>query len=183
MNFIESYKPQCSALWKARLLFILVAGLLIAADQLSIRYELEGWQRIVDDLMGGLIAGSIFYLFERHRLRRLRERLHVIDLMNHHIRNALQPLMFMTYEQRAQMRAVEGCVRRIDWALREVLPGKSEERFVVTTGKSLEEAAKVQAASSSSETKRSGPEPTNSPPKLFSQWLYTWRGRNEGVRH
>ena len=185
MNFSESYKPQCSALWKATLLFILVAGLLIATDQLSIRYGLEGWQRIVDDLLGGLIAGSIFYLYECHRLRRFSKHLHVIDLMNHHIRNALQPLMFLSYkpEGKAQMKLVEECVHRIDWALREVLPGKSEERFVVTTGKSLEEAAKVQAASSSSETKRSRPEPTNSPPKLFfSQWLYTWRGRNEGVR-
>ena len=36
MNFFESYKPHRSALWKATLLFILVAGLLIAADQLSI---------------------------------------------------------------------------------------------------------------------------------------------------
>lgn len=183
MNFFESYKPQRSALWKATLLFILVAGLLIAADQLSIRYGLEESQRIVDDLLGGLIAGAIFYLYECHRLRRLSEQLHVIDLMNHHIRNALQPLMFMTYEQRAQMRTVEGCVRRIDWALREVLPGKSEERFVVTPGESLEDAAKVRTASSSSETKRSRPEPTNSPPKLlFSQWLYRWRSRNEGVR-
>ena len=183
MNFIESYKPQRSALWKAAFLFILVAGFLIAADQLSICYGLEGSQRIVDDLLGGLIAGAIFYLYECHRLRRLSKQLHVIDLMNHHIRNALQPLMFMPYEQRAQMKIVEGCVSRIDWALREVLPGKSEERFVVTPGDSLEEVAKDRAGSSSSETKRSQPEPTNSPPKLFfSQWLYTWRSRNEGVR-
>jgi hypothetical protein len=185
MNFIASYKPQRSALWKATLLFILVSGLLIAADQLSMRYGLEGSQRIMDDLLGGLIASSIFYLYECHRLRRFSKNLHVIDLMNHHIRNALQPLMFLTYkpEGNAQMKLVEECVRRIDWALREVLPGKCEEQFVVTPADSLEEVAKDQAASSSSETKRSRPEPTNSPPKLFfSQWLYTWRSRNEGVR-
>jgi hypothetical protein len=52
MNFSESYKPQRSALWKAILLFILVSGLLIAADQLSMRYGLEGSQRIMDDLLG-----------------------------------------------------------------------------------------------------------------------------------
>lgn len=57
MNFIESYKSQHSALWKASLLFILVAGLLIATDQLSIRCGLEGWPRIVDDLLGGLDCG------------------------------------------------------------------------------------------------------------------------------
>ena len=182
MNFIESYKPQHSALWKASLLFMLVAGLLIATDQLSIRYGLEGWLRIVDDLLGGLIAGSIFYLYERHRLRRLRQRLHVIDLMNHHIRNALQPLMFMTYEHRTQMRTVEGCVRRIDWALREVLPGKSEERFLMHDDQFVREDAPsvTLRPPSSSKIPVRGPEHTNRPSQpLFSQWLDNWRSRNE----
>jgi len=185
MNFINSYKSQRSALWKTTLLFILVSGLLIAADQLSIRCGLEGSQRIVDDLFGGLIAGSIFYLYERHRLRQFNEHLHVIDLMNHHIRNALQPLMLLAYkpEGKAQMKLVAECVLRIDWALREVLPGKSEEKFVATSADSLEEVAKDRAASSSSETQSSRPEPANSQPKsFFSQWLYTWRSRNEEVR-
>jgi hypothetical protein len=156
MNLIESHKSQRSALWKATLLLILVAGLLITADQLSMRYGLKGSQRIVDDLLGGLIAGSIFYLYERQRLRRFSEQLHVIDLMNHHIRNALQPLVFLTLkpEARAQTKLVEECVRRIDWALREVLPGKSEEQFVVKPADLLEEVAKDRAASSSAETKR-----------------------------
>ena len=81
------------------------------------------------------------------------------------------------------MKLVEQCVRRIDWALREVLPGKSEERFVVTPADSLEEVAKDRAASSSYETKGPRPESADSQPKpFFSQWLYTWRSRNEGVR-
>lgn len=156
MNLIESYKSQRSALWKATLLFILVAGLLMTADQLSMRYGLNGSQRIVDDLLGGLIAGSIFYLYERQRLRRFSEQLHVIDLMNHHIRNALQPLMFLTFEPegRAQTKLVEECVRRIDWALREVLPAKSEEQFAVKAEDSLEAVAQDRTASSSAETKR-----------------------------
>jgi hypothetical protein len=86
MNFAKSYKSQRSALWKATLLFTLVSGFLIAADQLSIRCGIDGSQGIVDDLLGGLISGAIFYLYERHRLRRFSEQLHVIDLMNHHIR-------------------------------------------------------------------------------------------------
>src|SRR3984957_5794232 len=119
MNLIESCKSQRSALLKATLLFILVAGLLTTADQLSMRDGLDGSQRMVDDLLGGLVAGSIFYLYERHRLRRLSEPLHVIDLMKPHIRNALQPLMFLTFEPgaTAQTKVVDECVRRIDWAL------------------------------------------------------------------
>ena len=109
----------------------------------------------MDDFLGGFIAASILYLYERHRLRKFNEHLHVIDLMNHHIRNALQPLMFLTYEPegKARMKLVEHCVRRIDWALREVLPAKSEEQIVVTPAILLEEAAKDRAATSSSDTK------------------------------
>ena len=185
MNFIESYKSQHSALWKTILLFILVSGLLIAADQLSMRYGLEGSQRILDDLLGGLIACTMFYLYERDRRRRFRDNLHMIDLMNHHIRNALQPLMLVTYkfEAKTEVKLVEECVRRIDWALREVLPGKSDEQFVVTPADSLKEVAEDQAESSSSETKRYQPEPTNGQLKpFFSQWLNTWKSRSEGVR-
>ena len=36
-------------------------------------------------------------------------------------------------ERNAQMRVVEEWVRRVDWALREVLPGKADEQFVVHT--------------------------------------------------
>ena len=185
MNFIESHKPQHSALWKATLLFISVAGLLIAADQLSIRCGLKGSQRIVDDLLGGLIAGSIFYLYECHRLRRFSKHLHMIDLMNHHIRNALQPLVFLTYkpEGKAEVKLVEDCVRRIDWALREVLPGRSEERFVVDDGGGFVPktgSSFPSRAPSSSETKKSAPESTTRQPSiLFGQWLDTWRSRNE----
>lgn len=129
-------KSQWSTLGKAFLVFKLVAGLLIVADRLSVRWGLDGSQRIVDDILGGLIAGAIFHVYERHRLQRLRKQLHVINLMNHHIRNALQPLMFVPNESggNVHVKLVEECVRRIDWALREVLPGKSEERFVLHDG-------------------------------------------------
>jgi hypothetical protein len=187
MNFTKFYKSQQSVLWKATLLFTLVSSSLIAADQLSIRCGLEGSQRIVDDLLGGLIAASIFHLYERHRLRRLSEQLHVIDLMNHHIRNALQPLMFVPDEPggKGQLNLVEECVRHIDWALREVLPCKSEEQFVVHDGGFVRKAgpSTTSRASGSSKTKNSGLEPTTRQPKpLFSQWLDAWRSRNERAR-
>jgi len=184
MNFAKSYKSQRSALWKATLLFTLVSGFLIAADQLSIRCGIDGSQRIVDDLLGGLIAGAIFYLYERHRLRRLSEQILVIDLMNHHIRNALQPLMFVPDESggKAHVNLVEECVRHIDWALREVLPCKSEEQFATHDGGLVRKTGPsiTFRAPGSSKTKNSGPEPTTRPHKpLFSQWLDTWRSRNE----
>jgi hypothetical protein len=184
MNFAKSYKSQRSALWKAALLFTLVSGFLIAAHQLSIRCGINGSQGIVDDLLGGLIAGAIFYLYERHRLRRLSEQLRVIDLMNHHIRNALQPLMFVPDESggKVHVNLVEECVRHIEWALREVLPCKSEEQFVVHDGGFVRKSGPsiTFRAPGSSKTKNSGPQPTTRPSKpLFSQWLGTWRSRDE----
>jgi hypothetical protein len=129
MGPLHPRKCEPAALAKAVLLFLMVAGMLTAADEISLHLTLHGWQRLVDDLMGGLIAGLIFYLYERRRLSRLRKQLQVIDLMNHHIRNALQPILFVEYKERAQMKLIEECVDHIDWALREVLTGNSQEAF------------------------------------------------------
>jgi hypothetical protein len=186
MNFTVFDTSQRSVLCKAALLLTLVSGFLIAADELSIRWGLGASQRILDDLLGGLIAGSIFYLYERHRLRRVAEQLRVIDLMNHHIRNALQPLMFVPdeSEREAQLRLVEDCVRHIEWALREVLPGRSEERFVVGGGRFVRKTGQgiTSRARSSLEMNNFRPEPTTKQPKPpFSEWLNTWKGRNEKV--
>ncbi len=183
MNFPKPYKSQRSALWNAIILFTLVSGVLIAVDQLSVHCGLQGSLRIADDLLGGLVAGSIFHSYERQRLRRIREHLNLIDLMNHHIRNALQPLMFVTYgsEGNAQMKVVEECVHRIDWVLREVLPGESEESSVVDTRASATRlTAGPREASSLSEHNQPRQEPANRPSKPFlNQWLDAWRSRNQ----
>jgi hypothetical protein len=125
LNLKKSVKSQRSSLWSAAVLFIVVSALLIAVDQLSLRFGLDGSRRIADDLFGGLVAASIFHLYERQRLRRFNQQLHTIDLINQHIRNVLQPLVFATQgaEPDGQM-MVEECVRHIDWALREGLPGE-----------------------------------------------------------
>lgn len=189
MNFTESHKTRRSVVWKASLLFILVSALLIAADQLSIRWGLDGSQRIVDDLLGGLIAGLIFHFYERLRLRQSSERLQVIDLMNHHIRNALQPLMFVPDDSggKAPLKMVEECVRRIDWALREVLSDGTERQSVVYTdgGAAGKNGLTVtsRATDLSSETERFWPIPTDSQSKpVSSHWLETWKDRSEAPR-
>jgi len=185
LNFTKPYKSQRSVLRNAIILFILVSGLLIAVDQLSTLCGLQGSRRIADDLLGGLVAGSIFHLYERQRLRRLSERLHLIDLMNHHIRNALQPLMFVTYgsEGHAQMKVVEDCVHRIDWVLREVLPGETEESSVVqphASARRIGLTAGSREASSLSEHNQSRQGPANRGSKPFlNQWLDAWRSRNQ----
>jgi hypothetical protein len=165
MNILNFHKTERSLLRAAALLVLLVCGFLVLVDQLSLYWGLGIWQRVADDFTGGIIAASIFYLYERRTRRQLHEQLRLIDLMNHHIRNALQPLMFVPFHPEAavQKQLVEECVDHIDWALREILPGKSHARFV-------EQAADI---------KNFRWELENSKPQtFFGQWFETWKNRN-----
>ena len=184
MRSSKVQNPHRSVLRKAGLLFILVSGILIAADELSIHFGLGQWQRMVDDLLGGLIAASTFHVYERHRLRRYAERLRVIDLMNHHIRNALQPLMLVSSEPiaRTQMKLVDDCVRYIDWALREVLPGHSEGGLAVHDGGFSAQhgspPASLRRGALQGGTRAGIPRPE----PFFGHWLDNWKSRNSGAR-
>ena len=118
--------PQPS--YKKNLLSVLFAisifTLGIAVDRLV---AVSGWLAGLDDAAAAIAVGLLIYLFERHRERMLLERLQTIALMNHHVRNALQPVMYLPYsqDQELQMNTVRDAVKRIDWALREILPGSS----------------------------------------------------------
>ena len=48
--------------------------------------------------------------------------------MNHHVRNALQAISYVPYaEQAKQILLIQQSVNRIQWALREILPGEPAE--------------------------------------------------------
>lgn len=106
---------------------LLVAILLSVSDQMSMRFGLKESQRIVDDVCGGVIAGLTVFAYARAKMRYITQRLNTIRLMNHHIRNALQVIRYASYIQSTSphVAEVEDAIRRIDWALREVLPGES----------------------------------------------------------
>jgi hypothetical protein len=77
----------------------------------------------------GIVAGYLFYTLARHeRVRRelIRERLRTIAEMNHHIRNALQVITYATVvgKDNESVELIRSSVERIEWALREVLPGQ-----------------------------------------------------------
>lgn len=104
--------------------------LLVLVDQLTLRYGLTRMQRFGDDLLGAVIVGLISFLVERRRDKYLADRLEIIALMNHHVRNALQAIKFAHHTQQ-HLRIIDDAVARIEWALREVLSGKiiqEEER-------------------------------------------------------
>ena len=112
----------------------LVSGLvvlvfLIFADQVSVYFGLTGSQRVIDDICGAIIAAVLVYWNERRRVRYLVEKLSTIELLNHHVRNALQVITYSAYRQGndEQVAEIQHAVSRIDWALREILPGEGLE--------------------------------------------------------
>jgi hypothetical protein len=109
----------------------LVLLFLVLTDQLSAYYGLAESQRILDDSCGGIIAGLLIYRLEHNRAKYLNEKLKTIELMNHHVRNALQVIVDSAYlhGHAQQVDEIQMSVKRIDWALREILPGRVLDEY------------------------------------------------------
>jgi hypothetical protein len=109
----------------------LVLLFLVLTDQLSAYYGLAESQRILDDTCGGIIAGLLIYRIERNRTKYLNQQLKTIELMNHHVRNALQVIVDSAYlhGHAQQLDVIQKSVKRIDWALREILPGHTLDEY------------------------------------------------------
>ena len=98
----------------------------VALNRLLDQWGVNGVTAVIDDLLIGVFLGVLVFAYERHQHRAILEKMNVIAEMNHHVRNALQPIMYSPYlkEQAEQVRIIQEGTRRIEWALREVLPGK-----------------------------------------------------------
>jgi hypothetical protein len=86
--------------------------------------SLTGLELYADDLILGVLAGLVVFAYEQRRYREIRDKIAMIAAMNHHVRNALQAISYSPYtEQAKQIQLIQQSVNRIQWALREVLPG------------------------------------------------------------
>ena len=99
--------------------FFLVAGYVF--DLILLLHR--AWM-FVDDLALAFAAGLVVFLYEREHSRELAERLRVIRDMNSFVRNELQ-ILYSCLEsaEKTRVSTIEHSVERIDWALRELLPG------------------------------------------------------------
>jgi hypothetical protein len=89
--------------------------------------SLSGISLYIDDLILGVLAGLVVFAYEQRRYREIRDKIAMIAAMNHHVRNALQAISYSPYtEQAKQIQLIQQSVNRIQWALREVLPGISD---------------------------------------------------------
>ena len=106
-------------------IFLLGVGLRTLLD----RWRVTGITAGVDDLLIGVLAGLLVFAYERHQHKAVLDRMRIIADMNHHVRNALQTILYSPFleEQTEQVRIIQEGTRRIEWALREVLPGKTAE--------------------------------------------------------
>jgi hypothetical protein len=110
---------------------VVVLACLLLADELSLHYGLGEWQRGLDDFCGAIIAGLLVYRHEYTRSKYLTEKLKTIELMNHHVRNALQVIVDSVYlhGHAQQLAEIQNSVKRINWALREILPGRVLDEY------------------------------------------------------
>ena len=103
---------------------------------------------LTSNFLTGLVAGFLFFSlgnYERLRRNLVHERLRTIAEMNHHIRNALQVITYATASkpQPGSVELIRSSVERIEWALREVLPGHVTSSEASPERERLEESAQV----------------------------------------
>ncbi len=90
-------------------------------------HNVHGALAFVDNFVAGIAAGLLVLLYERWRQREIDKKLQTMLLMNHHVRNALQVISASASgDLPGQPMRVQEAVKRIEWALREVLPGEIE---------------------------------------------------------
>jgi hypothetical protein len=93
-------------------------------DRVFLHAGLNSRAITIDDLLIAVVVGLLVLFYEERRRRALIQRLRTIELMNHHVRNALQAIAnaHYTHDLDNQVRIVDESVQRIEWALKEVLP-------------------------------------------------------------
>ena len=97
------------------------------------KHGLSGMGIYVDDLVLGILAGLMVFVYEQRRHKSMLEKIAIVSAMNHHVRNALQAISYAPYtEQGKQIQLIQQSVARIQWALQEVLPGAVDDDHKVS---------------------------------------------------
>ena len=108
----------------------------------------RGLMEYLDDLVLGLLAGLLVFAYEQKRHNAMLKRIQVIADMNHHVRNALQAITLSRYAENAQqIQVIDESAKRIQWALRELLPQTHEEGSVPSVAAPPEPAVDTRQSS------------------------------------
>jgi hypothetical protein len=122
--------PVVSLMRRIGLSFLLGFSLFALGVLVTINLDqshMHGIAFYLDDLVLGIVCGLLVFIYEQRRYRALLDKIRVIAAMNHHVRNALQAMSLAPYaEQAKQIELLDESSKRIQWALREILPGEVE---------------------------------------------------------
>jgi hypothetical protein len=112
-------------------LFAVMCGLVVAAFLFVVHRVSTLYGLGFDYLFGGVIVGLLVYRYELHRLRYVTDRVKSVKLMNHHVRNALNLILVSVYVHGnvKELNEIQSSCNRIDWALREILPGRELDDY------------------------------------------------------
>jgi len=102
---------------------------------------------LVDELLLAIFTFALVFVVEllhQRERQRINEKLRIIELMNHHVRNALQSIVDSAYV-RGNLDEVRTSVDRIAWALEEILPGEALDSFENNANSPRKEPVPVQA--------------------------------------
>jgi hypothetical protein len=123
--------PVPSLLRRIGLSFVLgfaLFGLGALVNAFLERRRVGGMSLYLDDVILGLLAGLLVFFYEQRRYRVMMDKIRVIAEMNHHVRNALQAIALSPYAEKSQqIQLIDESAQRIQWALREILPGEIEQ--------------------------------------------------------
>ena len=134
--------PQPAPLLRrAGLSFLLGFGIFLAGALLQMSFHrlgISGIWELVDNIVSGIVTGLIAFFYETQRHKNVVRNITMIAAMNHHVRNALQSILYVPYSptQADQMKVIQASVERIQWALREILPGEISEEQAFSKGPS-----------------------------------------------
>jgi hypothetical protein len=124
-------KPQRSAASSSLLVALAVGVLTFFSDVvlLSVTYSIT--LLVVDSILLGAMAGVVAWMYEQRHKRITAHKLEVVAQMNHLVRNDLEIIQYSAYATQNQehIHRIDECLRRIDWALREVLPGEAPAKL------------------------------------------------------
>jgi hypothetical protein len=123
---IASLRAYLPAIAAGLLTFAAVYGI----DAFLARIKLPAEATILDDILLGILVAVLVIVIQRQtELRRQRHKLAVMKEMNHHIRNALQTIIYVSSDMsdRDAGDKVKDAAKRIEWALREVLPAEPSD--------------------------------------------------------
>jgi hypothetical protein len=96
-------------------------------------HSVHGLLAFTDNILTGMAAGALVLLYERWQQREAQKKLETIRLMNHHVRNALQVIYAASDDLDGKKRTmVQDAMHRIEWTLREVLPGETDLKDSLT---------------------------------------------------